>query len=130
MPRHSVFFQFHIAELVAECDDEFMENPTDQTQPISVETSTTSLPELNSNNSPSPLPTPQPTENQNIWKIATGVLGFILIVGGLTFAFVEMKKPTTQNVGMVSSPSSSVQPSSTPSTGSLAALTQADPTAN
>ncbi len=57
-----------------------------------------------------PTQTPSPTANQNIWKIATGVLGLLLIVGGLTFTFIEMKKPATQNVSVAPSPSPTVQP--------------------
>ncbi len=107
-----------------------MENPIEQTQPPIIEASFPPSRELNTTNPTSPLPTSQPPANQNIWKIATGVLGLLLIVGGLTFAFVEMKKPTTQNMAVVPSPSPTVQPSATPSAGSLAVLTQADPTAN
>jgi hypothetical protein len=99
-----------------------MENSTDSTQASPNEPQLPYAPDLSSNNLTQPIPAQQSAAKPNYWKIATGILGLILVSGGLAFAYTLMKKPVIQTTTAEATPS--VQPITSVNP------TPSDPTAN
>jgi hypothetical protein len=104
-----------------------MENSTNSTQTSPIELQLPSESDLSINNFTQPLPTPQSAINTNYWKIATGLLGLVVVIGGLAFGYTVMKKPATQIATTESTPAAHAMALVTPTPTSA---TPTDQTAN